>query len=135
LGNETPIVSIHDIGAGGLSNAVPEIIHDCERGGRFELRKVNNDDKGMSPMQIWCNEAQERYVVAIKPESLELFESFCQREHCLYAVIGEATNEEHLTLTDELFGNSPVDIPMSVLFGSSPKLHRAIMDNFRYGIR
>lgn len=126
LGNETPIVSIHDIGAGGLSNAVPEIIHDCERGGRFELRKVNNDDKGMSPMQIWCNEAQERYVVAIKPESLELFESFCQREHCLYAVIGEATNEEHLTLTDELFGNSPVDIPMSVLFGSSPKLHRDV---------
>jgi phosphoribosylformylglycinamidine synthase len=87
---------------------------------------VNNDDKGMSPMQIWCNEAQERYVVAIKPESLELFESFCQREHCLYAVIGEATNEEHLTLTDELFGNSPVDIPMSVLFGSSPKLHRDV---------
>ncbi|MBW6454003.1 MAG: phosphoribosylformylglycinamidine synthase, partial [Methyloprofundus sp.] len=126
LGDATPIVSIHDIGAGGLSNAVPEIIHDCERGGRFELRKVNNDDKGMSPMQIWCNEAQERYVVAIKPESLALFESFCQREHCLYAVIGEATDQEHLTLTDELFGNSPVDIPMSVLFGSSPKLHRDV---------
>jgi phosphoribosylformylglycinamidine synthase len=126
LGDDTPVVSIHDIGAGGLSNAVPEIIHDCEQGGRFELRKVNNDDKGMSPMQIWCNEAQERYVVAIKPEALKLFESFCAREHCLYAVIGEATDEEHLTLTDELFGDKPVDLPMSVLFGKSPKLHRDV---------
>ncbi|GFO71144.1 phosphoribosylformylglycinamidine synthase [Bathymodiolus japonicus methanotrophic gill symbiont] len=126
LGDDTPIVSIHDIGAGGLSNAVPEIIHDCEQGGRFELRKVNNDDTGMSPMQIWCNEAQERYVVAIKPEALELFESFCAREHCLYAVIGVATDEEHLTLTDELFGDKPVDLPMSVLFGKSPKLHRDV---------
>ncbi len=126
LGDDTPIVSIHDIGAGGLSNAVPEIIHDCEQGGRFELRKVNNDDKGMSPMQIWCNEAQERYVVAIKPEELALFESFCQREHCLYAVIGEATDEEHLSLNDEMFNNKPVDIPMSVLFGKSPKLHRDV---------
>ncbi len=126
LGDETPIVSIHDIGAGGLSNAVPEIIHDCEQGGRFELRKVNNDDKGMSPMQIWCNEAQERYVVAIKPEELELFESFCTREHCLHAVIGEATDEQQLTLTDELFGDKPVDLPMSVLFGKSPKLHRDV---------
>lgn len=126
LGDATPIVSIHDIGAGGLSNAVPEIIHDCEQGGIFELRKVNNDDQGMTPMQIWCNEAQERYVVAIKPESLSLFEAFCAREHCLYAVIGEATDTEHLTLNDTLFGNKPVDIPMSVLFGNSPKLHRNV---------
>jgi len=126
LGHETPIVSIHDIGAGGLSNAVPEIIHDCEQGGKFELRKVNNDDKGMSPMQIWCNEAQERYVVAIKPEALALFEGFCTREHCLYAVIGEATDEEHLTLNDEMFGDKPVDLPMSVLFGKAPKLHRDV---------
>jgi len=127
LGDDTPVVSIHDIGAGGLSNAVPEIIHDCEQGGDFELRKVNNDDKGMSPMQIWCNEAQERYVVAIKPEALELFESFCVREHCLYAVIGKATDAEHLSLSDEFFGNKPVDLPMSVLFGKSPKLHRDVM--------
>ncbi|MCF7965905.1 MAG: phosphoribosylformylglycinamidine synthase [Methylobacter tundripaludum] len=126
MGNDTPIVSIHDIGAGGLSNAVPEIIHDCDRGGRFELRKVHNADIGMSPMQIWCNEAQERYVVAIKPESLELFTAFCEREHCLFAVIGEATDEEHLTLNDELLGDKPVDIPMSVLFGKSPKLHRNV---------
>ncbi|WP_026601012.1 phosphoribosylformylglycinamidine synthase [Methylomonas sp. 11b] len=126
LGEDTPIVSIHDIGAGGLSNAVPEIIHDCDRGGRFELRKVQNADKGMSPMQIWCNEAQERYVVAIKPESLELFESFCKREHCLYAVIGEATDAEHLTLSDEWLGGKPVDLPMSVLFGKPPKMHRNV---------
>ncbi len=143
LGHNTPIISIHDIGAGGLSNAVPEIIHDCDRGGRFELRKVQNADKGMSPMQIWCNEAQERYVVAIKPESLELFESFCKREHCLYAVIGHATDEEHLTLRDEWLGRPqhpasgdtstslcvgghPVDLPMSVLFGKPPKMHRNV---------
>jgi phosphoribosylformylglycinamidine synthase len=126
MGSDTPIVSIHDIGAGGLSNAVPEIIHDCDRGGRFELRNVQNADIGMSPMQIWCNEAQERYVVAIKPESLELFSSFCEREHCLFAVIGEATEEEHLLLNDELLGDKPVDIPMSVLFGKSPKMHRNV---------
>jgi phosphoribosylformylglycinamidine synthase len=126
LGHDTPIVSIHDIGAGGLSNAVPEIIHDCERGGRFELRKVHNADNGMSPMQIWCNEAQERYVVAIKPDALELFSAFCVREHCLFAVIGAATDEQHLSLTDELLGDQPVDIPMSVLFGKSPKLHRKV---------
>jgi len=126
LGENTPIISIHDIGAGGLSNAVPEIIHDCDRGGHFELRKVQNADKGMSPMQIWCNEAQERYVVAIKPESLALFESFCKREHCLYAVIGHATDEEHLTLSDEWLGGKPVDLPMSVLFGKPPKMHRNV---------
>ncbi|WP_150048928.1 phosphoribosylformylglycinamidine synthase [Methylomonas rhizoryzae] len=127
LGDNTPIVSIHDIGAGGLSNAVPEIIHDAGKGGRFELRRVQNADKSMSPMQIWCNEAQERYVVAIKPESLELFQSFCEREHCLYAVIGHATDEEHLTLSDEWFGHSaPIDLPMSVLFGKPPKMHRDV---------
>ncbi len=126
MGNDTPIISIHDIGAGGLSNAVPEIIHDCDKGGKFELRDVNNADKGMSPMQIWCNEAQERYVVAIAPESLALFSSFCEREHCLFAVIGEATNEEHLTLSDKFLGGVPVDIPMSVLFGKSPKIHKDV---------
>jgi phosphoribosylformylglycinamidine synthase len=126
LGADSPIVSIHDIGAGGLSNAVPEIIHDCERGGRFELRKVNNADIGMSPMQIWCNEAQERYVVAIKPESLEQFKAFCEREHCLYAVIGTATEEEQLRLDDNLLGDAPVDLPMSVLFGKPPRMHRDV---------
>ncbi|MEQ1738696.1 MAG: phosphoribosylformylglycinamidine synthase [Methyloglobulus sp.] len=126
LGDDSPIVSIHDLGAGGLSNAVPEIIHDCGRGGQFELRNVQNADLGMSPMQIWCNEAQERFVLAIKPEALELFAAFCEREHCLFAVIGKATEEEHLTLSDSLLGNKPVDLPMSVLFGKPPKMHRKV---------
>ena len=126
MADNTPIISIHDIGAGGLSNAVPEIIHDCDKGGRFELRNVNNADKGMSPMQIWCNEAQERYVVAISPDSLDLFKSFCEREHCLYAVIGEATDQEHLILSDKWLDGKPVDIPMSVLFGKSPKIHKDV---------
>jgi phosphoribosylformylglycinamidine synthase len=126
LGDESPIISIHDLGAGGLSNAVPEIIHDCGRGGQFELRNVQNADLGMSPMQIWCNEAQERFVLAIKPEALELFTAFCEREHCLYAVIGKATEEEHLQLSDSLLGNKPVDLPMSVLFGKPPKMHRKV---------
>ncbi|MEQ1544174.1 phosphoribosylformylglycinamidine synthase [Methyloglobulus sp.] len=126
LGDDSPIISIHDLGAGGLSNAVPEIIHDCGRGGQFELRDVQNADLGMSPMQIWCNEAQERFVLAIKPEALELFTAFCEREHCLYAVIGKATEEEHLQLSDSLLGNKPVDLPMSVLFGKPPKMHRKV---------
>ncbi|NOU21788.1 MAG: phosphoribosylformylglycinamidine synthase, partial [Methyloglobulus sp.] len=126
LGDGSPIISIHDLGAGGLSNAVPEIIHDCGSGGQFELRHVHNADLGMSPMQIWCNEAQERFVLAIKPEALELFAAFCEREHCLYAVIGKATEQEHLQLSDSLLGNKPVDLPMSVLFGKPPKMHRKV---------
>lgn len=126
MGDNTPIISIHDIGAGGLSNAVPEIIHDCKQGGQFNLRAVNNADKGMSPMQIWCNEAQERYLVAIAPDSLDLFKFFCQREHCLYAVIGKTTDEEHLTLNDEWLDGQPVNLPMSVLFGKSPKIHQHV---------
>ena len=126
LGDQTPIISIHDLGAGGLSNAVPEIINDCEQGGEFELRAVKNTDLSLSPLQIWCNEAQERYVLAIHPDALPLFESFCDREHCLYAVIGTATDQKHLTLTDKDFKNKPIDIPMSVLFGKSPKLHRHV---------
>jgi phosphoribosylformylglycinamidine synthase len=126
MGDDNPILWIHDVGAGGVSNAIPEIVNDAGRGGKFELRTIPNDEPGMAPHEIWCNEAQERYVVAIKPESLTLFEAFCAREHCLYAVIGEATDSEHLTLNDEMFGNKPVDIPMSVLFGNSPKLHRDV---------
>jgi len=124
LGETSPILSIHDVGAGGLANAVPEIIHGSQRGGQFELRKVISVDTGLSPMQLWCNEAQERYVLAIKPESLPLFTAFCERERCLFAVIGEATEQERLVLHDEWFGNHPVDLPMSVLFGKPPKMHR-----------
>jgi phosphoribosylformylglycinamidine synthase len=124
LGDDTPILSIHDVGAGGLSNGVPEIIHDAGRGGRFELREVLSDEPGMSPMQIWCNESQERYVLALKPETLPLFRAFCERERCPYAVIGQATAEEQLVLADRLLGDDAVNIPMSLLFGKPPRMQR-----------
>jgi phosphoribosylformylglycinamidine synthase len=126
LGTANPILSIHDVGAGGLSNAVPEIVHDAGRGGRFELRDVPNDDPGMSPMQIWCNEAQERYVLAIAAEGLEAFRTLCERERCPYAVIGTATEAPRLTVEDRQFDNRPVDLPMNVLFGKPPKLLREV---------
>ena len=126
LGTANPILSIHDVGAGGLSNAVPEIVHDAGRGGRFELRDVPNDDPGMSPMQIWCNEAQERYVLAIAAEGLETFRTLCERERCPYAVIGTATEAPRLTVEDRQFDNRPVDLPMNVLFGKPPKLLREV---------
>ncbi|MDG4584141.1 MAG: phosphoribosylformylglycinamidine synthase [Candidatus Competibacter sp.] len=126
LGAANPILSIHDVGAGGLSNAVPEIVHDAGRGGRFELRAAPNDDPGMSPMQIWCNEAQERYVLAIATEDLERFKVLCERERCPYAVIGATTETPHLTVDDRQFGNRPVDLPMNVLFGKPPKSRREV---------
>ncbi|MFK7977289.1 MAG: phosphoribosylformylglycinamidine synthase [Halioglobus sp.] len=124
LGKHNPIAFIHDVGAGGLSNAFPELVKDGNRGGRFELRNVPNDEPGMSPLEIWCNESQERYVMAVEPEHLEQFEAICERERCPYAVVGEATEEMHLALTDQRFGNNPVDLPMSVLFGKPPKMVR-----------
>ncbi len=126
MGDKNPIEFIHDVGAGGLSNAIPELVHDGERGGRFELRRVPNDEPGMSPVEIWCNEAQERYVLAIAPESVERFEQICQRERCPFAIVGEATEELHLTLNDEHFDNQPIDLPMDVLFGKPPKMHRDV---------
>ncbi|MEH6585472.1 MAG: phosphoribosylformylglycinamidine synthase [Halioglobus sp.] len=126
LGDENPIAFIHDVGAGGLSNAFPELVKDGNRGGKFELRNVLNDEPGMSPLEIWCNEAQERYVMAVEPENLARFEAICERERCPYAVVGEATEEMHLQLTDKLFGNAPVDLPMSLLFGKAPRMHRDV---------
>ena len=126
LGEQNPIAFIHDVGAGGLSNAFPELVKDGNRGGRFELRNVPNDEPGMSPLEIWCNESQERYVMAVEPEDLARFEAICERERCPYAVVGEATEEMHLSLTDNIFGNAPVDLPMSVLFGKPPRMHREI---------
>src|SRR5258706_1558408 len=90
LGDENPIVSIHDVGAGGLSNALPELVNDSGRGARFELRRVPSDEPGMSPLEIWCNEAQERYVLAIAESRLSVFEALCRRERCPYAVLGTA---------------------------------------------
>ena len=132
-GDENPIAFIHDVGAGGLSNAFPELVKDGERGGNFNLRNVNNDEPGMSPLAIWCNEAQERYVMAVEPKDLARFEAICQRERCPYAIVGDATEEHHLTLGDTHFENKPVDLPMSVLFGKPPKMHRAV-DRIEYDV-
>ncbi|WP_126456177.1 phosphoribosylformylglycinamidine synthase [Sulfuriflexus mobilis] len=124
--HDNPIMSIHDVGAGGLSNAVPEIVNDCQRGGKFELRAVPNDEPGMSPMEIWCNESQERYVLVIDPARLEEFEALCQRERCLYAVIGEVTEEQQLVLGDGHFDNTPIDLSLNVLLGKPPKMLRDV---------
>ena len=124
LGDGNPVLSIHDVGAGGLSNAVPELIHDSSRGGRFELRSIPNAEPGLSPMQVWCNEAQERYVLTVQPDALPRFAALCERERCPYAVIGEATIDLQLVLGDRRFGNRPIDIPMSLLFGQAPKMRR-----------
>ena len=126
LGEANPIISIHDVGAGGLSNAVPELVNDSGRGGRFELRTVPNDEPGMSPMEIWCNEAQERYVLAVSSEDLERFTQICERERCPYAVIGEATAEQQLVLGDGHFDNTPIDMPLEVLLGKPPKMLRDV---------
>lgn len=123
--DKNPIAFIHDVGAGGLSNAFPELVKDGGTGGKFELRNVPNDEPGMSPLAIWCNESQERYVLAIKPQDLARFEAICQRERCPYAVVGEATDEKHLLVNDKHFDAKPVDLPMSVLFGKAPKMHRS----------
>ena len=126
LGDKTPICFIHDVGAGGLSNAMPELVKDGGRGGKFELRDIPNDEPGMSPLEIWCNESQERYVLAVAPEDLERFDAICRRERCPYAVIGEATEAHHLSLGDAYFGDKPVDLPMDVLFGKPPRMHRSV---------
>lgn len=124
LGEENPIAFIHDVGAGGLSNALPELVKDGGRGGVFNLRAVPSAESQMSPLEIWCNEAQERYVMAVPPEALARFDAICQRERCPYAVVGTATDEKHIRLDDSHFANSPIDLPMDVLFGKPPKMHR-----------
>ncbi|WP_016957635.1 phosphoribosylformylglycinamidine synthase [Catenovulum agarivorans] len=126
MGDDNPIAFIHDVGAGGLSNAMPELVNDGERGGNFQLRDVLNDEPGMSPLEIWCNESQERYVLAIPAEKIDIFAAICKRERALYAVIGEATEERHLTLNDSHFDNKPIDLPLEVLLGKAPKMHRDV---------
>ncbi|GAA99747.1 uncharacterized protein L969DRAFT_447884 [Mixia osmundae IAM 14324] len=122
--DRNPIQSVHDVGAGGLSNALPELVHDANLGAVFELREVLVDDPGMSPMEIWCNESQERYVLAVGPDDLATFEKTARRERCPYAVVGVATSEQKLVVTDRLLGSRPIDLPMSTLFGKAPKLSR-----------
>jgi phosphoribosylformylglycinamidine synthase len=124
LGGENPIQSIHDVGAGGLSNALPELVNDAGSGAHLELRKIPNDEPGMSPLEIWCNEAQERYVLALSKDGLARFEAFCERERCPYAVLGHATRDGRLVVTDAHFGKCPVEIRLSVLLGKPPKMRR-----------
>ena len=124
MGDANPILAIHDVGAGGISNAMPELANDAGRGARFELRSVPSEEPGMSPREIWSNEAQERYVLAIGPERLEEFKALCQRERCPFAVLGEATTERELVVADRHFENKAVDMPMEVLLGKPPRMHR-----------
>ncbi|MFT4821811.1 MAG: phosphoribosylformylglycinamidine synthase [Candidatus Azotimanducaceae bacterium] len=127
LGARNPIAFIHDVGAGGLSNALPELVKDGGVGGDFELRQIPNDEPGMSPLEIWCNEAQERYVLAVDEADLIRFALICARERCPYAVVGTAVDKHHLRVNDKLLAASPVDLPMSVLFGKAPKLHKTAL--------
>jgi len=124
LGDNNPIVSIHDVGAGGLSNALPELLNDSERGGILELRKIPSADGAMSPMEIWCNESQERYVLGVEQDRLEEFEALCKRERCPYAVLGTVTSQRDLRLNDTLLHEPPVDMPLEILLGKTPKMHR-----------
>jgi phosphoribosylformylglycinamidine synthase len=124
LEGKNPIQSIHDVGAGGISNALPELVHDSGLGAVFEIRDVLVDDPSMSPMEIWCNESQERYVLAVGPEDLETFERLAKRERCPYSVVGEATEAERLIVNDRLLGDRPIDIAMETLFGKPPKMKR-----------
>ncbi|HZR69509.1 MAG TPA: phosphoribosylformylglycinamidine synthase [Burkholderiales bacterium] len=126
LGAANPILSIHDIGAGGLSNAVPELVHGAGRGGVVDLRAVPNEEPGMAPREIWCNEAQERYVLAVAPDSLARFRAICERERCPFAVLGAATSDGRLEVKDPRFDNTPVDMDLSVLLGKPPRMTRNV---------
>ena len=126
LGEANPIISIHDVGAGGLSNAFPELVDDSERGACFELSRIPNDDPAMSPMEIWCNESQERYVLAIAEKDMRLFQDIADRERCPWAVVGEATAERHLKLSDSTQASTPIDMPLSLLLGKPPKMRREV---------
>lgn len=125
LGDKNPIISIHDVGAGGLSNAMPELVEADDMGATLKLRAIPNDEPSMSPMEIWCNESQERYVLAVGADDIDLFTTLCERERAPFAILGEATKEPQLVLEDSHFDNNPIDIPMSVLLGKTPKMQRS----------
>jgi phosphoribosylformylglycinamidine synthase len=126
LGEANPIVLIHDVGAGGLSNAVPEVVAHSHRGARVDLRKVPSAEPGMSPMEIWCNEAQERYVLAVAPDRLDTFAKIAERERSPFAVIGDIDDTGRLVVHDPLFDNNPVDMPIEVLLGKAPRMTRDV---------
>jgi phosphoribosylformylglycinamidine synthase len=126
-GEANPILLIHDVGAGGLSNALPEAIaHTAGRGGRIDLRKIPSAEPGLSPLEIWCNEAQERYVLVLRPKSLERFAALCERERCPFAVVGEITGDGRITVSDPLLSGMPVDMPVEVLLGKAPRMTRNV---------
>ncbi|MCX7562627.1 phosphoribosylformylglycinamidine synthase [Xanthomonadaceae bacterium XH05] len=124
LGDANPVRSAHDVGAGGLSNAIPELLHDSSVGGVIDLNAIPRDDASLSPMQLWCNESQERYVLGIGAEHLTAFEAICRRERCPYAVVGVATSEQDLIVAEGKKPDAPIAIPMDLLFGKAPKMHR-----------
>ncbi len=126
LGEQNPILSIHDVGAGGISNAFPELVNDAKVGAVFQLRDVHNEERGMSPRELWSNESQERYVMAVLQKDLPLFKALCERERCPFAIVGYATEECHLTVADNHFDNKPVDMDLSVLLGKPPKMTRDV---------
>ena len=126
LGPDNPILSIHDVGAGGLSNALPELVNDSRRGARFALRAIPNDEPSMSPLELWCNEAQERYVLGIAPDRLSAFQALCARERCPNAVLGPATDDGQLLVEDAHFASTPVAMPLQVLLGKPPKMTRNV---------
>ncbi len=130
LGEKNPIISIHDVGAGGLSNALPELLEGSGRGGVLQLRDIPSADASLSPMEIWCNEAQERYVLAIAEKDLALFAAIAERERCPYAVLGDATQKTELVVEDTLLNNNPINLPLSVLFGETPKETKHVKHNF-----
>ncbi|MBX3748507.1 MAG: phosphoribosylformylglycinamidine synthase [Opitutaceae bacterium] len=124
LGDANPIAFIHDVGAGGVSNALPELVNDGGRGGKFDLRQLPNAEPGMSPLELWCNESQERYVLAIPADRIDTFRQLCERERAPFAIVGEATAEKQLTVEDPHFQNKPIDLPLEVLLGKPPRMHR-----------
>ena len=126
MGEENPILLIHDVGAGGLSNAIPESVHFGTTGGRIDLRKILSDEPGMSPLELWCNESQERYVLVIAAEQLAAFGALCDRERCPFAVVGDVTDDAILRVDDPQFGNAPVDMPLETLLGKPPKMTRDV---------
>src|SRR6185437_3004195 len=126
LQEANPILSIHDVGAGGLSNALPELIYGGGMGGTIELRAILSEESGMTPREIWCNESQERYVLAIAPIDLDRFQAICERERCPFAVLGRAIDGGRLTIDDSHFHDAPVDVPLDVILGKPPRMSRDV---------
>ena len=127
LGKDNPILSIHDVGAGGLSNAFPELVNDGGVGATFQLRSINNEEPSMSPRELWCNEAQERYVLAIEEKDLDLFKLLCERERCPFAIVGIAKNTKELIVEDSLLKKDAVHMDLSILLGKPPKMTRDVI--------